>query len=1738
MKNPTKTPITRASLMATASCNNRWIASVIAGTSVLGSAAMATTWDGSTSTAWNDNTNWVGDAGTVGSNAVININSPKALITADIPLSPVDVFIGNAASTNGLVDHTAGLAGTGLNNWMFVGVGNATASGTYNCANTATTGGTFTGFGQGTGSLNVGGTSATSGRLYIGGRDTAGAGTGVVNVNTTGTLKLGNDLVVGSSGGTGTLNLDSGTITSNGWNFFGTRNAQDGGNGKLRMSGGTMTNGTTNAAGCRTYIGLGVATGSVEITGGTYNNNKSGNDTQFIVGANNLTAASTPTLTITGGTLNAGRLLTVGGTEAFGGNGGSVGPGKGSATINGAGVVVNATGEFWVGQGTASVGQVDFSAGTINSGSWVAVGRGGGTGTFNMTGGTWTKTGAGSSFIVGASGPGTLTQSAGLIDVQAGDTWMGESNTCNYTLSGTGEFRATIFQVGRNGGATGNVALNGGTLRVTRIVGGGGVENISFNGTQIVAKATDPNFIGVMDAGGATIDAGGLKVDSAGFNLTVPAALDGAGGITKSGLGTLTLSSTGNTYTGSRIVQAGQLVLNATGTGTGAITVSDGAALGIASAAGTEVLTANGLTIGTSGATTFNLNRGDLIGVTPTNALLKVTGPLVRNGTATLNVSGSRFAVGSLPLIAYDATQVSGAGTLVLGTLPDGVIGTLQNDPNFFGANQGAVYLQITSVALPKWTGKLVNRFTTGSPSIAVNTITVGNATGIVNGNVVSGPGIFPGTVVTGVAGNVVTLDQTPTADGTNVNLMFSAGPGANPGVWDTTTTNWVDQVNGAASVYANPNPVLFDDDAPGLTAVTLNTSVSPSTVTFNNTTLAYSLSGTGAIGGVNGVVKKGAGDVTMSTANTYDGVTRLEGGTLTIATIEDGGVTSPIGDSSAASTNLAIAGGILKYTGPTDSTNRGIFLDGLNGGIYTDNDLTITGQVQSNGTSSNLRKQGAGNLKFTFGGTNTLSSGGGITDVEGGSLTLDGTAGSQVNSLTGELWVGSEPNVNASLTVLNTTLNVSSWLAIARGNGDDGVTTVTVTNSTLTTGNFSNGFANGLGGNASEANVTVTNSNWTNAGTMHFSEQFASTINMTLTNSTLITTGGITDFSTGTGTTSTLTIAGTSEMRTNRYLLGLGTDSIANVIIKDSGHLNKTGGDWMSIGNGNNGKGFITVQDSGKLTNVAGDFNISDTGTSQGTLTIKNSAQVTTGGATFVGKNSGTQGTLDIQGGTFTATASFLAGGTDNAANTATAVGFINQTGGDVILNGDDNRTGCSGTATWTISGGTVTSNGWMTLARYTGGFGTMNASGGTVTQNHANRPFRIAELGTAVLNVSGTAVVSAPNSGGFSLAGNASASGTINLNGGTLIANKIVAGGADGNSVLNLNGGLLKASTGAALAWIPAGLDSLLVNTGGANIDTNGQIVGIAQAMNDGGGALTKSGAGTLQLNGLNTYFGTTTATAGEIGGTGSVAGELVVQSGASVGPGAGGVGTFTVEDTLASGSSIAGTYVCEINGATADQLAVAGDLNVTGATLDFNALAAPTAPSYVIATYSSITGTFAVVDLPAGYTLNYGATQLTLNQSGTPYSLWAQSYGLDPLTDGAPGADKDGDGQINSVEFALGGSPVSGQNNAKIYSLAADSGVDVDSNSEAILTIAVRTGTPAFAGTPSPTATQDGYTYTIEGSTTLGAFTTVVTPTPAPVTAGLPAAPTGYEYRSFSLAGSNGVPTRGFMRVVVTP
>jgi hypothetical protein len=85
---------------------------------------------------------------------------------------------------------------------------------------------------------------------------------------------------------------------------------------------------------------------------------------------------------------------------------------------------------------------------------------------------------------------------------------------------------------------------------------------------------------------------------------------------------------------------------------------------------------------------------------------------------------------------------------------------------------------------------------------------------------------------------------------------------------------------------------------------------------------------------------------------------------------------------------------------------------------------------------------------------------------------------------------------------------------------------------------------------------------------------------------------------------------------------------------------------------------------------------------------------------------------------------------------------------------------------------------------------------------------------------------------------------------------------------------------------------------------------------------------------------------------------------------------------------------TYAVDISGNTSDRLNITGVLDLSSAfdQISFNGAADGTT-TYVLATYSSETGTFDTMPtLPGGYSLVYGATELDLTPTAVPEtSTW---------------------------------------------------------------------------------------------------------------------------------------------------
>jgi hypothetical protein len=215
-------------------------------------------------------------------------------------------------------------------------------------------------------------------------------------------------------------------------------------------------------------------------------------------------------------------------------------------------------------------------------------------------------------------------------------------------------------------------------------------------------------------------------------------------------------------------------------------------------------------------------------------------------------------------------------------------------------------------------------------------------------------------------------------------------------------------------------------------------------------------------------------------------------------------------------------------------------------------------------------------------------------------------------------------------------------------------------------------------------------------------------------------------------------------------------------------------------------------------------------------------------------------------------------------------------------------------------------------------------------------------------------------------------------------------------------------------------------------------------------------------------------------------------------------------------------------------------------TGGSVEFREDGTPIGSGGVTVNTDTGIATLEVSDLPVGthvITAIYSGDATYKTSTGTltggqavltKFDGWAVDKGL-VVGNKGPNDDPDGDGANNLTEFAFGGNPKDATDSGKIYSLTA-----VPSSrgpgKELILTLAVRIGTPE--PWESPTQTIDGITYTIEGSSNLTFPNGNVIPVSQYVTGVMSTALTDpdYEYRSFVLENSAGLPTKGFLRAKV--
>jgi autotransporter-associated beta strand protein len=300
--------------------------------------------------------------------------------------------------------------------------------------------------------------------------------------------------------------------------------------------------------------------------------------------------------------------------------------GTGTVIQSGGAAVING-GEVWVGQSTGSTGIYNHSGGSLTLSNWLAIGRQGATGTYNLSGtGSITKLGAGNIIIGSLGGVGSLIQSGGSVSVQGGDTLLGEDAGASgsYTITAGSAVLHDIV-LSQRGAGNGTFNLNGGTVETSAVRrAGSGTGTFNFNGGVLKPSAANATFMqglstAAVKAGGAIVNTNGLDVAIA-QPLVHDSALGAApdGGLTKNGSGTLTVSGN-NTYTGPTVASAGKLLLNASLTTSSSLQATGGTIE--LSAGPSKIIKTAGVVVTNSGKLDLQNNKlavvgGDLAAIT------------------------------------------------------------------------------------------------------------------------------------------------------------------------------------------------------------------------------------------------------------------------------------------------------------------------------------------------------------------------------------------------------------------------------------------------------------------------------------------------------------------------------------------------------------------------------------------------------------------------------------------------------------------------------------------------------------------------------------------------------------------------------------------------------------------------------------------------------------------------------------------------------------------------------------------------------------------------------------------------------------------------------------------------------------------------------------------------------------------------------------------------------------------
>jgi len=609
--------------------------------------AASATWSGGTSAAvWNNSANWGGTAfpGTSGTTDVATFSSGASITSGNLGLGQ-NISIGSIVlNTGGNVTVTDNSNTLTLNGSTAINVGagqNLTLNNNTTLAAATTV-------------------SSSAGSILTFGSGTLTLGNFAQTFNGGGTIDINNAVVGGSTGSTTKLTFSGVTV-----NFAGTSVT-----GKFNSTPVVVTSGAV--LNLQTDIGEKITLGTT--SGG---NNKG----TVLITQSGLTIGDVVAVAGAGAGGNADNTFTIGANISGGGTATYKG---GSLSINNTGTANAATTILTANAGTTLNLDTPIGSAAGTTGTLLQI-SGGGTVVFGATTGPNAYTTS-----TAANGTEVMNNTNLQLDVTAATTTALSGNTTvdagsSVQLLNTNQMPSNTLTINGSGGSTG-----GGTVAAT-----GALENVSGNNTFAAAVTTgttgatissDANTLNLTGAITTSTNGKTLTFGGAGNIAVNTTGISGAGGVAKTGSGSLALS-TANTYNGPTTLSGGSTyVTNTTGSAFGANTV--------AVSGSTTVLGGNGKISGavtlSSGATLYS---GGVASGTPTTGPgtgLNLSSSLAVNGAsltfALTNTASSSYASPAtsttyLNLGTTGTISFSGSDTVNLVDLTTGNLSLRMNQP-------------------------------------------------------------------------------------------------------------------------------------------------------------------------------------------------------------------------------------------------------------------------------------------------------------------------------------------------------------------------------------------------------------------------------------------------------------------------------------------------------------------------------------------------------------------------------------------------------------------------------------------------------------------------------------------------------------------------------------------------------------------------------------------------------------------------------------------------------------------------------------------------------------------------------------------------------------------------------------------------------------------------------------------------------------------------------------------------